>query len=78
MKYISKNVEGCRDGVPITTETRCKDGSVQARQAIRRHTQVTSSLHLFVYMNSFCWLCYEITESNIVKKKYDLGMGLLV
>ena len=33
--------------VPKTTETRCRDGSVQARQVIKRlHMQATPSLHL--------------------------------
>ena len=32
-KTFSKNVEGCRDGVP---KTRCRDGSVQARHVIQR------------------------------------------
>ena len=34
--------------VPKTTETRCRDGSVQARHGIQR-LQVTPSLHLFLY-----------------------------
>ena len=34
--------------VPKTTETRCRDGSVQARHGIQR-LQVTPSLHLFFY-----------------------------
>ena len=32
--------------VPKTTETRCRDGSVQARQVIKKTTQATPSLHL--------------------------------
>ena len=36
--------------VPITTETRCRDGSVQARHVIQRvhDSELTSSLHLFL------------------------------
>ena len=36
MKNISKNVEGCRDGSAKNHRTRCRDGSVQARQVIKR------------------------------------------
>jgi len=34
-KTFSKNVERCRDDSAKTTETRCRDGSVQARQVIK-------------------------------------------
>ena len=49
--------------VPKSTETRCTDGSVQARHGIQR-LQVTPSLHLFLI--PFCKLCYDITgKSNL-------------
>jgi len=37
-KYIKKDVEGCKDGHAKlkTTETRCRDGTVQARHVIQR------------------------------------------
>ena len=36
VRTFSKNVEGCRVAVPKTTETRCRDGSVQARHVVQR------------------------------------------
>ena len=42
--------------VPKTTETRCRDGSVLARQ-VKKITQATPSLHH--YLKSFCELSYE-------------------
>ena len=51
--------------VPKTTETRCRDGSVQARHDIyTKTTQVTPSLYPFLYLKSFCELCYEITGKS--------------
>jgi len=48
--------------VPKTTETRCRDGSVQAREVVKRlHMQATPSLHLFIYLKFFCRFGYEIT-----------------
>ena len=39
MKAFSKNVEGFRDAaMSNTTEIRCRDGSVQARQVINDYT----------------------------------------
>ena len=55
-KYFSyREIYTCRNGSAETTETRCRDGSVQARRGGgggggRGHTntaQVTPSLHLF-------------------------------
>ena len=50
--------------VPKTTDTRCMNGSVQAR-----HT---------LYLKFFCEFSYEITASINVWLKKDVGMGLLV
>ena len=64
--------------VPKTTETRYRDGSVQARYVIQcMTTQVTPSLHYFLYLKSCCELCYEITGKSTCKQKRDVGMGLL-
>ena len=64
--------------VPKTTETRCRDGSVQARQA----TQATPSLHLFFFLPHGIdiprILIAKLTEQFQVKKKKDVGMGLFV
>ena len=35
-RAFTKNVEGCRDGSVKSTDTRCKDGSVQARLVTQR------------------------------------------
>ena len=51
-KYIKHFQKMYRDVgmvVPKTTETRCRDGSVQARHVIQRlHMQLTPFLHFFV------------------------------
>ena len=44
--------------VPKTTETRCRDGSIQARQVIKRlHKQ--PHLYIFFYLKLFCEFSYE-------------------
>ena len=45
--------------VPKTTETRCRDGSVQARQDIKKTTQATPSLHLSFSFKLFCEFSYD-------------------
>ena len=43
-----------------TTETRCRDGSVQTRQlGFIKTTQATPSLHLSFYLKLFCEFSYE-------------------
>ena len=37
--------------VPKTTETRYRDGSIQARQVIKDYTQATPTLHLFLILD---------------------------
>ena len=60
-----------------TTETRCTDGSVQARQVVKRlHKQPHP--YIFLYLKFFCEFIYEITGSINVWIKKDVGMGLLV
>ena len=63
--------------VPKTTETRCSDGSVQARQVI---TQATPSLHLSFYLKLFCEFSYE-NSGNInamqCEKRKMWGWGCL-
>ena len=52
--------------VPKITETRCRDGSVQARQGMQRTKQVTPSLHLFcMCMWSTFRLCNDIIRNNV-------------
>ena len=60
--------------VPKTTETRCRDGSVQARQVIQRlHKQS----HPYIFFQS-----HTDVPSNLIAKLIeeiqDVGMGLLV
>ena len=63
---------------PKTAETRCRDGSVQARHVIQR-LYTTPSYIFFLYLKSFCKLCYEITgKRNFRAKKKDVGAGLVV
>ena len=52
MKNIFQKCRGIDVGmaVPKTTETRCRDGSVQARQVIKKTTQATPSLHLSFFL----------------------------
>ena len=46
--------------VPKTTETRCRNGSVQARQVIKRlHKQPHPYIHLSFYLKLFCEFSYE-------------------
>ena len=54
---------GCRDGVPETTETRCRDSSVQARQGIQYPYIV------FLYVPSFFSLCHVITGKQQCAEK---------
>ena len=54
MKNIHKNVKGYRDGSAKNIESRCRDGSVQARQGIQT---LHKSLHHFI----FDILCSNIT-----------------
>ena len=56
--------------VPKTTETRCRDGSVQARQVIKT-TQGTPSLHLFFFLPHGI----DVPTEQFQK---DVEMGLLV
>ena len=65
--------------VPKTTETRCRDGSVQAKQGIQKQHTVTPSLHLF-YIHDILWQAIQdmyYWEQHCTVKK-DVGMGLLV
>ena len=65
--------------VPKTTETRCRDGSVQARQVIKRLHKQPPSLHFFFLPHGIDVpriLIAKLTEHFQVKK--DVGMGLLV
>ena len=60
--------------VPKTTETRCRDGSVQARQVIKRlYTQATPSLHLSFFsphgIDVPRILIAKLTEQFQVKRK---------
>ena len=82
IKNILKNVKGCRDGSAKITETRCRDGSVQAKPDDTIATQVTPSLHLF-YCNAQYFLQYSNGKTCHVGHyelciKNDVGMGLLV
>ena len=55
--------------VPKTIETRCRDGSVQARQVIyKKNTQAAPSLHHFLYLK-FCEFGEEITGNISVQLK---------
>ena len=58
--------------VPKTTETRCRDGSVQARQVIKT-TQATPSLHLSFFSPNGIdvprVLIAKLTEQFQVKRK---------
>ena len=58
--------------VTKTTETRCRDGSVQARQVIKT-TQATPSLHLFFFslhgIDVPRILIAKLTEQFQVKRK---------
>ena len=67
--------------VPKTTETRCRDGSVQARQDIKRlHKQPHPYIFLFSHSMALMFpeLSYSLTHRTISRKKKDVGMGLLV
>ena len=53
--------------VPKTTETRCRDGIVQARHTIQRlyKDYTTNPIPTsFLYLKLFCELCYEITGKS--------------
>ena len=66
--------------VPKTTETRCRDGSVQARQVLKRlHKQPHPYIFLFA-LNCSVSLAMRILRTSMPcgKKKKDVGMGLLV
>ena len=63
--------------VPKTTETRCRDGSVQARQVVKDYTSKPIPTS-FLYLKFFCEFSYEITGHINVRLKKDVGMGLLV
>ena len=46
--------------MPKTTETRCRNGSVQATHVLQRLP------HPYIFSISFCELCYETTgKSNV-------------
>ena len=49
---------------PKPKETKCRDGSVQARQGIQRLQEVPS-LHLILYKTFFFRLCYGTTGNRI-------------
>ena len=49
--------------MPKTTETRCTDGSVQARQVVKRLHKQPHHYIFFLYLKFFCKLSYEITRS---------------
>ena len=62
--------------VPKTTETRCRDGSVQARQVIKRlhkqpHPYIFFSYHM-AFQNS------KLTEQFQVKKRCRDGVACVV
>ena len=55
IKNIFKNVERCRDGCGKNKETRCRDGSVQARHVIQR-----PSLYIFYMPEIILWVIHAI------------------
>ena len=63
--------------MPKSTETRCTDSSVQARQVVKRLHKQPHPYIFFLYLK-FCEFSYEITGSSMCSKKKDVGMGLLV
>ena len=66
--------------VPKTTETRCRDGSVQGRHVIQKTTQLTPSLHLFFISEIILRvMLHDYWEEQFLnQKKKDVGMGLVV
>ena len=68
--------------VPKTTETRCREGSGQARHDIQRLHKQPHPYIFFLYLKSFCELCYKITgKSNFEpekKKRYRDGVTCVV
>ena len=65
--------------VPKTTETRCRDGSVQERQGIQTLHKYPHPYIFFLYVTSFLDYSPRLLGSNIVYgKKKDVGMGLFV
>ena len=59
-KHFQKMYRDVGMAVPKTTETKCRDGSVQGRHVIQRlpTNPIPTS---FLYLKSFCKLCYKIT-----------------
>ena len=62
-KHFQKMYRDVGMAVPKTTETRCRDGSVQARHVIQR-LQTNPIPTSFLYLKSFCELCYKITGKS--------------
>ena len=61
-----------------TTETRCRDGSVQERQGIQTLHKKTHPYIFFLYVTSFLDYSLRLLGNNIVYEKKDVGMGLFV
>ena len=63
--------------VPKTTETRCRDCSVQERQGIQTLHKYPHPYIFFLYVTSFLVYSPRLLGNNIMKKK-DVGMGIFV
>ena len=76
-KHFQKMYRDVGMAMSKTTETRCRDGSVQGRHT--KTTQLTPSLHLFFWLkNCSSQLSCSITHRMISDIKKDVGMGLVV